>query len=164
MTADPAQPYLDRLDAIEERLSRLAEAPAPGGLTEPDEPSGERWDWGQVWAHMAEFPAYWIGQLREAFSGGGAKPGPFGRTKADPGRVSAIERDRHVSISVLMERLRPQLADLRGLLAQMSPDDWTMTVSHSTLGTMGMDRVMEEFLVGHLEAHAAQLDSLVERS
>jgi hypothetical protein len=63
-----------------------------------------------------------------------------------------------------MDRIRPQLVDLRDLLTQMSPDDWGTTVAHSTLGAMGMDRVVEEFLVGHLEAHAAQLDALVERS
>jgi hypothetical protein len=159
-----ANPFLDRLDAVEERLSRLAAVPAPSGLTEPDEPSGERWDWGQVWAHVAEFPAYWIEQVRKALSKRDARPPPFGRTKTDSARIQAIQRDRHVPPSDLMSRLRPHLADLRDLLIQMSADDWSAKVAHSTLGVLGMDDVMEEFLVGHLEAHVAQLDALVERS
>ena len=63
-----------------------------------------------------------------------------------------------------MDRLRPKLVELRALLTEMSPDGWNMKVAHSTLGILGMDRVMEEFLVGHLEAHATQLDALAERS
>ena len=159
-----ALPFLDRLDAVEERLSRLAEQPAAAGLTEPDEPSGERWDWGQVWAHLAEFPGYWTRELRKILAAGWTSEPPFGRTKADRARIEAIDRDRHVPASELMDRLRPQLVELRALLTEMSPDGWNMKVAHSTLGILGMDRVMEEFLVGHLEAHATQLDALAERS
>jgi DinB family protein len=162
--ANYAQPFLDRLDTVEQRLSRLAQTPAPDGLTDPDEPSGERWNWGEVWAHLAEFPGYWTKELRKVPAGGWTFEPPFGRTKADPARIQAIERDRHVPPSDLMDRLRSQLADLRRQLMEMSPEDWRRRVTHPTLGILGMGRVMEEFLVGHLEAHAAQLDSLVEGS
>ena len=164
MTEHIARGFLDRLDAVEERLSRLAGLPPPDGLTEPDVPSLETWDWGQVWAHLAEFPGYWTTELRKILAGGWTADPPFGRTKADPARIQAIERDRHVPASGLMARLRPELSDLRNLLTEMSPEAWRRRVSHPTLGILGMGRVMEEFLVGHLEAHAAQLDALVERS
>jgi hypothetical protein len=100
--------------------------------------------------------------LRKVFGAGSTAPSPFGRTKSDRARVEAIERDRRVPAPDLMSRLEPQLADLRVLLAGMSPDDWSVKVSHSTRGIMGMDQVMEEFLVGHLEAHADQLEGLLE--
>jgi hypothetical protein len=164
MTRDRAEHFLGRLDGVEDRLSRLAGIPAPGALTEPDEPSGERWDWGQVWAHIAEFPAYWTGEIRGVLARGREEPVQFGRVKSDPGRVGSIERDRHVPAPELLDILRPQLEDLRTLLHDMSPSDWSTKVSHQTRGTMGMEDVMEEFLVGHLEGHADQLDALLGRS
>ena len=163
MTEAIARGFLGRLDAVQARLSDLAAMAAPAGLTDPDEPSGERWDWGQVWAHLAEFPSYWTAEVRRALRAD-RTAGPFGRTKADPVRVRAIERDRTVPPPELMERLRPRLADLRALLTEMSSEEWARTVSHPTLGKLGMERVMEEFLVGHFEAHAAQLHSLSEGS
>ena len=57
--------YLARLDAVEARLGAAAAAePHPDALTGADPTSGERWDRGQVWAHVAEFIPYWIRQAR----------------------------------------------------------------------------------------------------
>ena len=88
-------------------------------------------------------------------------PLPFGRTKADPDRILAIERDRSTSPEQLMVRLRADLDDLRDLLAEMTKQDWERTVEHSTLGVLDMPRVFEQFLVGHLEAHVRQLQGLL---
>jgi hypothetical protein len=163
VSARPSEGFLERLEAVQAHLERLAEAEAPrGALTEADEPSGERWDWGQAWAHLAEFPAYWMARLREVFARPPSEdPLPFGRTKGDPDRVAAIERDRHEPAERLMVRLRGDLDDLRDMLAAMSSADWGRTVRHSTLGVLDMPKVFEEFLVGHLESHAQQLDGLL---
>ena len=79
-----ADGYLARLDAVEARLAALAESsPPPDALTGADPSSGERWDRGQVWAHLAEFIPYWIAQSRpilEAQPSG--EPVRFGRTKS----------------------------------------------------------------------------------
>ena len=166
MTTGPAEAYLERLEAVRARLDRLASAEPPtGALTHADEPTGERWEWGQVWAHLAEFPGYWMARLREVLAGAGrtrsGEPPPFGRISTDPGRVAAIERDRHTPPERLMVRLGGDLDDLRELLAEMSPPDWEFRVRHQTLGVLDMPRVFETFLVGHLEAHAGQLESLL---
>jgi hypothetical protein len=156
--------FQPRLQAVEERLSRLTEA-APGtGLTDPDEATGERWDWGQVWAHVAEFPAYWIREIRRVMADPRpqAEPPRFGRVKSDPERVGAIERDRGVPAHELMNRVRPQLREVRGLIDELASGGEGLKVAHPTLGLMDMERVLDEFLVGHLEAHADQLDSLIE--
>ena len=69
---------LARLDAVEARLSAAASRePVPGALTGADPESGERWDRGQVWAHLSEFIPYWIaaggtGAARSAFWRAGA--------------------------------------------------------------------------------------------
>lgn len=163
MTVGPAEAFLERLEVVHAHLQSLSTAEPPAGsLTEADEPSGERWEWGQVWAHTAEFPAYWMARLRDVFANPASEdPLPFGRTKADPDRIGAIERDRGEPAGRLMVRLRADLDDLRDMLAETTARDWERTVDHSTLGVLDMPRVFEEFLVGHLEAHARQLEGLL---
>lgn len=163
--ADLSPRMVERVEAVAERLERLAVAPAPSALTDPDEPGGEQWEWGQVWAHLAEFPDYWMDRIGEVLDADPAgDPRPFGRTKEDPHRVGAIERDRSTPPPELMGALREQLVRLGALLGGMAPEDWARPVQHPTLGTMEMPRVFETFLVGHLEDHAAQLESLTEGS
>jgi len=162
VTAGPAEAYLERLEVVRARLDRLAaERPREGALTAPDEPSGERWEWGQVWAHVAEFPAYWMARIREALSNPDPAPVRFGRTKADPNRIAAIERDRSTPVDRILVRIHGDLDDLRDLIAEMAPSDWARGVEHRTLGVMDMARTIEEFLIGHLEGHAAQLETLL---
>jgi hypothetical protein len=159
--AEPAAEFLSRLSAVTDRLEGLAARPAPGGLTEADQPSGERWEWGQVWAHLAEFPDYWLQEIAAVLTATGARPVPFGRTKADPGRIAAIERDRGETSAQLMSAMRPQLTRLRSTIEGFTSEDWSRPFHHVTLGEMDLPRVMDRFLVGHLEEHADQLDGLL---
>jgi hypothetical protein len=157
----PAAAYLERLDSVQARLAAHAFAPLAPGLTDPDDLSGERWDWGQVWAHLGEFVPYWMEQIRQVLNRHAGQDLPlFGRTKSDPGRVAAIEADRGRPPSELMARLSSQLEDLRAFTDGLSEEDWRRQVRHSTLGVLDMSNIFETFLVGHLEAHADQLDGL----
>ena len=152
---------IDRLDAVEERLAaRAAVQTRSDARTAPDPGSGERWDVGQVWAHLAEFVPYWIDQARGVISAYEDEPVPFGRTKSDAGRVAAIERDRTQPLSVLWSDAHTDIESLRHFLETL--DDRAMEARgvHPTRGVMRMDRILEEFLVGHLEEHAGQLDEL----
>jgi hypothetical protein len=157
----PADELTLRLQYVAMRLEERAGAPAAAGLTEPDQPSGEQWEWGQVWAHLAEFIPYWMGQVAIVVAGVGSDPVPFGRVKTDPERIAAIEADRGRPVPELWARMRAQLADLWNLIDRMREQDWAKHGVHPTLGEMQMPRIFEEFLVGHLEQHAAQLDGLV---
>ena len=49
---------------------------------------------------------------------------------------------------------------LRAVLCGMTSLDWGRQGEHPTLGQMGIERILEEFLVGHYEQHAAQLEGL----
>ena len=82
---NPADAMTLRLQYVVMRLEERATAPPAAGLTEPDHPSGEQWEWGQVWAHLAEFVPYWMGQMRVVIEAPGTDPVPFGRTMTDPG-------------------------------------------------------------------------------
>lgn len=151
---------LRRLDDVQRRLQEhAASSPAPG-LTDPDPPTGERWEWGQVWAHLAEFVRYWCGEIRLILGAEGPDAVPAGRTKTDRARLAAIEADRSRPPAELMARLAGHLDELRALIRDLSPADWDRRGQHSTLGEIGMPYIFEEFLVGHLEGHAGQLDGL----
>jgi hypothetical protein len=159
----PGAELVARLDRVRSKLAALADASdAPSSLTDPDPRTGERWDWGQVWAHIAEFPAYWMEQIIAAVAEGGHEPVPFGRVQSDPGRLAAIERDRTTPLPELWMRISGDLDRLRQLLQRLTPSDWQLRGLHPTLGVMGMPRIVDEFLVGHLEAHAGQLDALLD--
>jgi hypothetical protein len=161
MTSPASRPWLHRLDAVTARLDAHARPPRPEGLTDPDPQSGERWEAAQVWAHLAEFPGYWTAEVHRILDADpDLGPVPFGRTKADPARIAAIARDRDVEPAQLYTRVRAGLATIAEALSDMQDDDWRRTGRHPTLGVMGLDRIMQEFLVGHLEEHAGQLDGL----
>ena len=84
----------ERLGRVERRLADHAARPLPATLTDPDPGAEERWEAGQVWAHLAEFPGYWLEQVRAVLAAahdGTAEPsvrphqdrcGPAGRHRA----------------------------------------------------------------------------------
>ena len=157
---NPADRFLERLQYVAMWLDEHAPQTSVAGLTDPDEKTGEQWEWGQVWAHLGEFVPYWMDQVRLVLRGEGPEPVPFGRIKTDPGRVAAIERDRRVAPSELMDRLKGHLADLSELVDQIPADGWLKQGVHQTLGVMDVREIVDEFLVGHLEEHEAQLRHL----
>jgi hypothetical protein len=154
--------YLARLDSVEARLSAASmNEPSPGEITEADPESGERWDRGQVWAHLSEFIPYWIQQARPVLRGQASRaPVPFGRTKSDPERIGAIERNRREAVFVLWADTSAGIAELRGFLTSMEPGQWDVLGLHPTRGAMTVDELVERYLVGHLEEHADQLEAM----
>jgi hypothetical protein len=114
-----------------------------------------------VWAHLSEFIPYWIRQAGPVLRGQpSGEPVPFGRTKKDPERIGAIERNRRESVDVLWADTNADIAQLRGFLALMEPDQWHTRGLHPTRGEMTVDELVEQFLVGHLEEHADQLEGM----
>ncbi len=163
MSTELAAPFLLRLAAAERRLVDHAARPLPAGLTDPDPGASERWEAGQVWAHLAEFPGYWPAQIRRILTtraGGVAGPIPFGRTKADLGRIAAIERERRTDPAELLRRVTSQLAEIGTMLRDLPGDAWTALGQHPALGEMTLPAIVERFIVAHLEEHADQLDGL----
>jgi hypothetical protein len=163
MTDQRVRRFLERLDAVERRLAAHAERDPPPGLTDPDEPSGERWEAGQVWAHVAEFVPYWTSQLGSLLARYRDEPLPFGRIKTDPERIAAIERDRATAVPELMERTRRAIADLRAWLPTIEDRDWLARGVIPNGRTLGTAEIVDDLLVGHLEEHADQLDGLSAR-
>jgi hypothetical protein len=151
---------LERLEAVEARLAEHAAGPAPHGLTEPDVGGTERWEAAQVWAHIAEFVAYWQSELEKVVDHYQGTPVPFGRIKDDPGRIDAIEAGRHVPITELMRQVHGEIAVTRHYLPTLSAAQWASVGLHSRRGEMTVSQIVERFIVDHLEEHADQLDGL----
>ena len=151
---------IERMADAERRLAEHAAAPLPTGLSDPDPGAEERWEAGQIWAHLAEFPAYWLAQAQHIIAAASDEPVPFGRVKTDPDRAAAVERDRHTDPAALLARVQASLTEITGALRGWSPDDWRRQGLHPKLGAMGMPQIVERFIVAHLEEHATQLDGL----
>ena len=84
--ASPAQEdeFQRRLTAVGTRLRDLAPRRLDG-LTDPDPATGERWDAGQVWAHIAEFVPYWIAQAERVLASEFRRPGAVRPDPDQPG-------------------------------------------------------------------------------
>ena len=116
-----------------------------------------------MWAHLAEFPPYWLGQIQHILvrrAAGEPEPIAFGRTKTDPGRIAAIERDRHDDPAALLQKVRDGVAAAVSQLGTLPADAWRARGLHPTRGEMTPSEILDRFIVKHLEEHADQLDQL----
>jgi threonine dehydratase len=163
MKTDTVASYLEQLARVERRLAEHAARPLPAGLTDPDPGASERWEAGQVWAHLAEFPGYWLEQIRRilgAREDGTPEPIPFGRTKEDPERIAAIERERRTDPAEMLRRVTAQVGDVTATLRGLPDEAWAARGLHPARGEMKLGSIVERFIIGHLEEHADQLDGL----
>jgi hypothetical protein len=155
-----------RLAAAERRLAEHAEGPVPAALTDPDPSGTERWEAGQVWAHLAEFPRYWLGEIDrivDVHDANSTQRADFGRTTSDPGRLEAIERDRRTDPAALLARVRDAVGAATDRLRALPDEAWTIEGTHAVRGPMSLHAIVERFIVAHLEEHADQLDLLADR-
>jgi len=150
---------LARMDAAEARMAALALDPPPG-LTDADPATGEQWDAGQAWAHVAEFIPFWQGETEKVVTTYAGEPVPFGRSKDDPGRVGYIAANRHEPPGEQMARLAGSLMLFRQYLDTLSETDWSARGLHPRLGEMTVAEFVDRFTVAHLEEHADQLEKL----
>ena len=144
-----------RLLAAAGRIRASAVVLPDNALTDPDPDSGERWDRGQVLAHVAEMLPYWATQA-ELIAGG--RQVEFGRVKGDPDRIEAIERDRREDPQRLLGRVDEGVAVVLALLDRLDDQALARTGRHQTLGEMTVGQIIDRFAVAHLEEHADQLD------
>ena len=152
--------FVARLDSVEQRLDEHASAETPTGLTEPDPGGEERWEAGQVWAHIAEFVAYWQSQVESVIGAYDGDPVPFGRLKDDPGRIAGIEMGRHEALRQLRRNVADEIAELKRYLDGLTPAEWNAVGQHPTRGPMDVEAIVGTFIIHHLEEHAEQLDKL----
>jgi len=144
----------ERLLAAAGRIRAAASARPQDALTDPDPVSGERWDRGQVLAHVAEMLPYWARQVELIVAG---EQEAFGRVATDPGRIGAIERDRREDPERLLDRVDEGVKVVLALLERLDDQALARSGRHQSLGEMPVATIVDRFLVGHLEEHADQL-------
>ena len=122
-------------------------------------------DWGpkEVLAHVAEMLDYWQAEIARILAGG-QEPVPFGRVSTDPARIERIGRDRLQPTSELFDRLAAAASGLSGRMPTLAPSELGRRGLHPRLGEMTVDRIVERFLVSHLEEHVRQLREILDRA
>jgi DinB superfamily len=152
---NPGAERARRLLAAAGRIRASAAVVPEDALTDPDPESGERWDRGQVLAHVAEMLPYWAQQAELIAAG---RQVEFGRVSSDPGRIAAIERDRREDPERLLGRVDEGVAVVLALLDRLDDQALARTGHHQTRGEMTVAEILDRFAVAHLEEHADQLD------
>jgi len=154
---------LDAATAAIEGLRVDVEAGDPWPLS-PAYGSEPESDWGpkEALAHVAEMLDYWQAEI-DRILGGGQEPVPFGRVSTDPARIERVGRDRLQPTSELFDRLAAGADRLAARLQTLAPGDLVRHGLHPRLGEMTVDRILDRFLVGHLEEHVSQLRDILDR-
>jgi len=145
-----------RLVVAAERIRAAVPDVPDDARTAADPETGERWDRGQVLAHVAEILPYWSRQAELVAERGGGVP--FGRVKSNPGRIAAIERGRGEDPARLFERMDQGVQEVLALLDRLDGQALSRTGTHQRLGEMTVATIIDHFLVDHLEEHADQLE------
>lgn len=155
-----AEPRLKRIDAQVRRiLARVEHTSAADLHRDP----ADGWSPMRILAHAAELIAYW-GRQAEELARRERDGEPFGRTAEDPERIAAVERHADDDLAQASAGAQAALDDLAVRLRGIPEAGWKRTGRHARRGEMSVERVIDEFVIDHLDEHAAQLDTALRGS
>jgi hypothetical protein len=157
----------DTLERLQEARAGLAatrpaverEAPWPMAIVFDDSDEARWWP-GEVLAHLAEMAQYWLGEIERVLDGT-QEPVPFGRIASDPIRIGLVERDRSLPPRELYDRIDESLARFDRRWRTLTPTELARRGVHPKRGEMTVAQMADPFIVGHLEAHVAQLEAIL---
>ena len=138
--------------AITALLSRLEGLPSEALYREP---SYGEWPAMSTLAHVVEMLPYWAKQCQGIANDPGQ---PFGRTHDDPGRLGAIAAHAADPVEAVRTNLQSSAHEALVILRGIPRAAWEKAGQHVRRGTMTIDEVVDEFMVRHVESHAAQVD------
>jgi hypothetical protein len=155
---------------------RLARASSDFAAFRPAVEAGEPWplsedygaepesEWGpkELLAHTAEMLDFWPGEIDRILRGG-PDPVPFGRVSTDPDRIGRIGRDRLLPSGELFDRIAASVGRLDERIRSTSSADAARIGLHPRLGEMTIGRILDRFLVGHLEEHVEQFRAILDQ-
>jgi hypothetical protein len=154
---------------------RLARASSDFAAFRPAVAAGDPWplsedygsepesEWGpkELLAHTAEMLDFWPAEIDKILRGG-PDPVPFGRVSTDPERIGRIGRDRLLPSGELFDRVAAGVDRLDARIRSVSSADAARIGLHPRLGDMTIARILDRFLVGHLEEHVEQLGGMLD--
>jgi hypothetical protein len=157
---------MDELTAIRHRLAaahaalRALPELGAGQTGRPDPETGEAWNRLNVLGHLAEMLPFWTAQVRAVLAGARET----GRGEAGYAqRRQGVDQGPEEGEGELRVRIEASVAELARELAEMRPEDLRRPILHRTAhGERQADLgwLIQEMLVGHLEAHVKQLTDL----
>ncbi len=153
--ADRIRIALDRL----EHVRSAVEAGAPWQLSERFDDAPEA-SWGppEILAHVAEMLGYWRTELERVVAGDGV-PVPFGRTAADPVRLSTIERDRSLPPAELYALIVASANRFLAVWGSWTPEQRQRLGLHPRLGETAVEASAARLIASHLLEHTDQLEA-----
>jgi Aminotransferase class I and II len=158
VSAKRVQTLVDRLDAVQERLVEHA-VRRHEGVTPGDD--GQPWTAGQIWGHLGESPAFFLGELDRMIAAAGQEtPVPVGRPHDDPDRLGGPERGRAEPVGEPLVRAQRAVDAVRALVAGASDPQLGAAGRRLDGSVVTVADVAERFVAGHLEEHLATLDTL----
>ncbi|MEA2656910.1 MAG: hypothetical protein QOI23_2275 [Chloroflexota bacterium] len=148
-----------RVIAARESLARLPiSRPRHAGPTDPS--TGEAWHRGNVLGHIGEMLPYWTDQIRRAKAGSGK----MGRDDAGTAqRRDGIDRGDAAGEAGLKRAVDMGLEGVLKLMEKLTPEDLERHVLfHNQDGEREarVGELLQTLVVGHVEAHLAQLAGL----
>lgn len=154
-SADSSEAQAQRLERVSEQLSTLLRQPdvAQRLRTAPGE---HEWSAVQVIGHIVEMIPYWLHHCRRLIAAS-AEPPQFGRTRDAPERLAGVEavatRDAEELLGLVQHIVEAAAKDIR----HMSDVERGKIGIHVGHGEMTVADVIEQLIVGHAEAHVAQV-------
>lgn len=144
-----------RLDAARDRLRNLpvSDSHEPGP---PDPKTAERWDRFNILGHTAEMLPFWSREIRTALD----KGGKMGREPGSSSRIEGVESGHLLGEANLRDRIEKGIESSQALVGGLAESDLDRQVDTYGQGPVTVRHALETFIVGHLEAHVAQLAGL----
>ena len=152
---DPGEAQARRLERVYEQLSAL--------LQQPDvvqrlraAPGEHEWSALQVIGHMVEMIPYWLHHCHRLIAAT-LEPPQFGRALDAPERLAGVELAATSDADQLLGQLKQAVEAAAQDIRRMSEVERGKTGIHVRQGRMTVDDVVEKLIIGHAEAHLAQV-------
>lgn len=156
----PSEAQAQRLERVYDQVSALLQQPDVAERLRTA-PGDQEWSALQVIGHMAEMIPYWLHHCH--LIAASLEPPQFGRTPDAPERLAGVEsaatRDADALLGQLKQAVEAAAKDIR----HISEVERGKTGIHLRQGTMTVADVVEQFIVGHAEAHVAQAQEALRR-
>jgi uncharacterized damage-inducible protein DinB len=147
-----AQELLADLEAAAAELEAAARAvPAP---LFHQRPAAEEWSAGEILAHMANSPRFYVSEVRRLLQEGG---GTFGRPPDHPSRLDPVRLHGGDSLEQALASNREGVATARDLLQELTDRDLAVPARHPRAGEYDVDGLIARFIITHRRIHAQQI-------
>jgi uncharacterized damage-inducible protein DinB len=150
-----AEGQASRLESVNRQLAALLRRPDTAERLRAAGP--DEWSTVQILGHMIEFINYWMSAIH-ALSVATGEPPRFGRSIDAPERLAAVQTGAASESEALLRQLDSAITAAASDIRAMTPAQRARTGIHNRLGEIAVSNAIDELVVGHVEAHLAQIN------